>query len=74
VTVEQSTGAVTIRAIFPNPEGTLLPGMYVRAVLEEGVSERAIMIPQKAVSRNNRGLPLVHTLTKNATLQDQDGV
>ncbi|MCL1939607.1 MAG: efflux RND transporter periplasmic adaptor subunit [Desulfovibrionaceae bacterium] len=74
VTVEQSTGAVTIRAVFPNPEGTLLPGMYVRAVLEEGVSERAIMIPQKAVSRNNRGLPLVQKLTKNATLQDQEGV
>lgn len=74
VTVEQSTGAVTIRAMFPNPEGILLPGMYVRAVLEEGVSENAILIPQKAVVRNNRGLPLVQKLTKNATIQNQEGV
>jgi len=66
VTVEQSTGAVTIRAEFPNPEGTLLPGMFVRAVLEEGVSENAILIPQKAVTRNNRGLPMVYKLTRDA--------
>jgi len=64
VTVEQSTGAVTIRAEFPNPEGTLLPGMFVRAVLEEGVSENAILVPQKAVARNNRGLPMVYKLTR----------
>ena len=74
VTVEQSTGAVTIRAEFPNPEGTLLPGMYVRAVLEEGVNENAILIPQKAVTRNNRGLPLVHKLTRDAAQQAQEGV
>ena len=74
VTVEQSTGVVTIRAIFPNPERMLLPGMYVRAILEEGVSENAILIPQKTVVRNNRGLPVVQKLTKNATIQDMDGV
>lgn len=74
VTVEQSTGAVTIRAVFPNPEGTLLPGMYVRAILEEGVSEKAILIPQKTVVRNNRGLPVIQKLTKNATIQEQEGV
>ena len=66
VTVEQSTGAVTIRAEFPNPESTLLPGMFVRAVLEEGVSEHAILVPQKAVTRNNRGLPMVYKLTRDA--------
>ena len=71
VTVDQSTGAVTIRAEFPNPEGTLLPGMFVRAVLEEGVNENAILVPQRAVSRNNRGLPLVHKLTRDAS---QEGV
>jgi len=74
VTVEQSTGVVTIRAVFPNPERMLLPGMYVRAILEEGVSENAILIPQKTVVRNNRGLPVVQKLTKNATIQDQEGV
>lgn len=72
VTVEQSTGVVTIRAIFPNPDGTLLPGMYVRAILEEGVSERAILIPQKAVIRNNRGLPVVRVLTKAEDVPGDD--
>ena len=71
VTVEQSTGAVTIRAEFPNPENTLLPGMFVRAVLEEGVSEHAILIPQKAVTRNNRGLPMVYKLTRPADPNQQ---
>ena len=74
VTVEPSTGAVTIRAEFPNPEGTLLPGMFVRAVLEEGVSEHAILVPQKAVSRNNRGLPMVYKLTRDAGSQNQADV
>ncbi len=74
VSVDQSTGMVTIRALFPNPDGTLLPGMYVHAVLEEGVKEDAILLPQKAVIRNNRGLPVAHVLSKNATLQSQEGV
>jgi membrane fusion protein (multidrug efflux system) len=74
VTVEQSTGVVTIRAIFPNPDGILLPGMYVRAVLEEGVSEKAILIPQKAVIRNNRGLPVVQVLTPDSSNAAQNGV
>ena len=74
VTVEQSTGAVTIRAVFPNHESLLLPGMYVRAVLEEGVNDKAFLVPQKTVIRNSRGLPMVQLLTKNATIQDQEGV
>lgn len=74
VTVEQSTGAVTIRAVFPNPEGILLPGMYVRAILEEGVNDKAFLVPQKTVIRNSRGQPMVQLLTKNATIQDQEGV
>ena len=74
VTVEQSTGVVTIRAVFPNPEGLLLPGMYVRAVLEEGVNENAFLVPQKTVIRNNRGQAVAQLLTKNATIQDQQGV
>ena len=74
VTVEQSTGAVTIRAVFPNPDGLLMPGMYVRAVLEEGVNDNAFLVPQKTVIRNSRGQPVVQMLTKNATIQDQEGV
>ena len=70
VSVEQSTGVVTIRAVFPNPDNTLLPGMYVRAVIEEGVDEQAVLIPQKTIVRNNRGLPVVQVLTKNGTTAD----
>jgi membrane fusion protein (multidrug efflux system) len=59
VTVDQSTGSITLRAIFPNPKHTLLPGMFVRAVLEEGVSEQAILIPQRGVTRDPGGNAMV---------------
>ncbi len=55
VAVNTSTGAVTLRAQFPNPEGVLLPGMYVRAVLETGVVEQGLVVPQQAVQRDSRG-------------------
>jgi membrane fusion protein (multidrug efflux system) len=55
VTVDQTTGNVTLRALFPNPKGELLPGMYVRAKLDAGVSEAAITVPQQGVSRNQKG-------------------
>ncbi len=55
VTVDQSTGSIILRAIFPNPKQTLLPGMFVRAVLEEGVNEHAILVPQRGVSRDPGG-------------------
>ncbi|MBF0464442.1 MAG: efflux RND transporter periplasmic adaptor subunit [Nitrospirae bacterium] len=55
VTVDQSTGSITLRAVFPNPKQTLLPGMFVRAILEEGVSEQAILVPQRGVTRNPAG-------------------
>ncbi len=55
VTVDASTGAITLRALFPNPEGVLLPNLYVRAALEEGVRENAILVPQQAVTRDSKG-------------------
>lgn len=55
VTVDQGTGTVTLRAIFPNPRHDLLPGMFVRAVLEEGVNESGLLVPQQGVTRNARG-------------------
>lgn len=55
VTVDQSTGSITLRAVFPNPKQTLLPGMFVRAIVEEGVSEQAMLVPQRGVSRNPKG-------------------
>ena len=59
VTVDQSTGSITLRAIFPNPKHTLLPGMFVRAILEEGVSEQAILVPQRGVTRSPDGNAMV---------------
>lgn len=59
ISVDQSTSVVTLRAQFPNPNRELLPGLYVRAVLEEGVNERAILVPQAAVTRDPKGNPLV---------------
>ena len=55
VTVDPSTGSVTLRTVFANPKQLLLPGMYVRAILEEGVNEQAIVVPQQAVSRDPAG-------------------
>ena len=62
VTVDPTTGAVLLRAIFPNPSGILLPGMYVRATIVEGVNPRAILAPQQAVSRNEKGQPTVYVV------------
>ncbi|MCL1076149.1 efflux RND transporter periplasmic adaptor subunit [Shewanella dokdonensis] len=55
VSVDEATGSVTMRAEFPNPEGLLLPGMYVRAMLNTGIDPEAILVPQKAISRNTKG-------------------
>jgi len=59
VTVDQSTGSITLRTVFPNPKHILLPGMYVRAVIEEGINDKAILIPQQGVTRNQAGNAMV---------------
>jgi membrane fusion protein (multidrug efflux system) len=59
VTVDPSTGSVTLRTLFPNPQQLLLPGMFVRVVLEEGVNEQALLVPQRGVTRNPAGKALV---------------
>lgn len=56
--VDPGTGTVTLRTLFPNPELLLLPGMFVRAVIEEGVAENAILVPQRGVTRNPAGAPI----------------
>jgi membrane fusion protein (multidrug efflux system) len=58
VTVDQTTGSYILRIVFPNPKRVLLPGMFARAVLEEGVSEQALLVPQQGVSRDPKGNPL----------------
>ncbi|MBW1953674.1 MAG: efflux RND transporter periplasmic adaptor subunit, partial [Deltaproteobacteria bacterium] len=57
ITVDPTTGSVILRIIFPNPEGVLLPGMFVRAVIKEGVNKQALLVPQQAVSRDRKGNP-----------------
>lgn len=57
VTVDPSTGSVVLRAEFPNPRGVLLPGLFVRAVIAQGVQPTAILVPQQAVNHNERGQP-----------------
>jgi membrane fusion protein (multidrug efflux system) len=59
VTVDTTTGSVTVRITFANPKQILLPGMYVRAVVEEGIRPDALLLPQQAVSRDPKGLPFV---------------
>lgn len=55
VNVDESTGSVTLRAEFPNPDGLLLPGMFVRATVITGVDPEAILVPQNTVTRDARG-------------------
>jgi membrane fusion protein (multidrug efflux system) len=59
VSVDPSTGSVTLRTLFPNPEQLLLPGMFVRAVLEEGNNAAALLVPQRGVTRSPVGSPMV---------------
>ncbi len=69
VTVDQSTGAVTLRAEFPNPKADLLPGMYVRAVVEQGVLAQALLVPQPAVSRDSTGKPMAYVVSRDGKLE-----
>jgi membrane fusion protein (multidrug efflux system) len=55
VTVDPGTGSVTLRAVFPNPDKVLLPGMFVHERLEDGVDEKGLLVPQRAVTHNQRG-------------------
>lgn len=69
VTVDQATGSVTLRAVFPNPKGELLPGMYVRARLTQGVNRDAVLVPHAAVSRTPRGEAQVMVVNGEAKVE-----
>ncbi|CAH2806131.1 MAG: RND efflux system, membrane fusion protein [uncultured Paraburkholderia sp.] len=69
ISVDTTTGSVTLRAIFPNPEGDLLPGMFVRVRLEEGVDDRAILVPQIAVSRGSAGQASVYVVDASSKVR-----
>ena len=65
ISVDPTTGSVILRIVFANPNGVLLPGMFVRGVVQEGVNDQAILIPQQTVARDPKGNPLA--LVVNAT-------
>ncbi|PTT35904.1 efflux transporter periplasmic adaptor subunit [Acidovorax sp. HMWF018] len=71
ITVDQGTGAVTIRIEFPNPQGELLPGMYARAIIEEGVIEKALLVPQQAVGRDGTGKPYAYVVNANNEMEQR---
>jgi len=69
VSVDPASGSVTLRAVFPNPKQQLLPGMYVRAVLEEGQREGALLVPQRAVTRDPRGNAVAMVVAADGIVQ-----
>lgn len=71
VTVDESTGSITLRAIFPNPQHALLPGMFVRARIDEGVQPNAILIPQQGVTRTPRGDATVLVVNKQSQVESR---
>lgn len=71
VSVDESTGSVTLRAEFPNPDGVLLPGMYVRAVLDEAVKNAAILAPQQGVAHDAKGNPTALVLTADNKVEQR---
>lgn len=71
VTVDPTTGSITLRALFPNPDHLLLPGMFVRAKLDEGINPDVILVPQQSVSRNQRGDASVMLVDKDNKVHEQ---
>jgi membrane fusion protein (multidrug efflux system) len=71
VTVDPGTGNVTLRALFPNPKHDLLPGMFVRAVIESGIDEHAIAVPQQGVTRNAKGEATALVLNKEGKVEQR---
>jgi membrane fusion protein, multidrug efflux system len=69
VTVDQGTGSVTLRALVPNPERVLLPGMFVREEIQEGVREGAVLAPQQGVSHDQKGQPNALVVTADNTVE-----
>ncbi len=71
VTVDPTTGSYTLRIVVPNPENLLLPGMFVRAVVQEGIAEQAILAPQQGVSRTPKGDPVALVVDASGTVQQR---
>ncbi|WP_018411587.1 efflux RND transporter periplasmic adaptor subunit [Methyloversatilis thermotolerans] len=74
VAVNTATGAITLRAVFDNPDGALLPGMYVRAVLQTAQDDHALLVPQQAVSRDSNGAASVLVVDAHNTVSRREVV
>jgi membrane fusion protein, multidrug efflux system len=71
ITVDQATGSFNLRIVVPNPKHLLLPGMFVRAAVQEGVAEQAILVPQQGVSRTPKGDPVALVVDESAKVQQR---
>ncbi|MEN6320019.1 MAG: efflux RND transporter periplasmic adaptor subunit [Syntrophaceae bacterium] len=71
VSVDPTTGSVMLRVVAPNPKGLLLPGMFVRTVVQDGVNTQAILIPQQAVSRDPKGNPVILIVDAEGKVQQR---
>jgi len=71
ITVDPATGAVTLRMVFPNPKQVLLPGMFVRAVLEDGIDDQAILAMQQGITRDAKGNAIAMVLDKSDKVEQR---
>ena len=71
ISVDPTTASVILRMVFPNPKGVLLPGMFVRTLVKEGINEKAILIPQPAVSRDPKGNPVAMVVDASGQAQQR---
>jgi membrane fusion protein (multidrug efflux system) len=69
--VAETVGTISVRVIFPNPTRVLLPGMYVRATIQEGVAENSFLVPQRAVFRNSKGEPTAFFVNTDGKIQQR---
>lgn len=72
VAVDESTGSVTLRAVFPNPQHVLLPGMFVRAHVDEGVMDDAILAPQQGITRDAKGNATALVVDGNSKVEQRE--
>lgn len=71
VTVNEGTGTVNLRAEFPNPEGVLLPGMFVHADLKQGIQEKGLLVPQEAIQHDSKGKPYVFIIGQDNKVSER---
>lgn len=71
IAVDESTGSVTLRALFPNEKGILLPGMFVKAIVQGAIDNKAFLLPQQAVSRDSKANPIITLVQEDNSIKKQ---